>query len=65
MPIRSFPIKSIWEGFMEYDTKKAEECIRKASLGERYQSMPEGLETDLYKDVSEKGVSISGGEAQK
>ncbi|MBR1930463.1 MAG: hypothetical protein IJ833_03170 [Lachnospiraceae bacterium] len=50
---------------MEYDTKKAEECIRKASLGERYQSMPEGLETDLYKDVSEKGVSISGGEAQK
>ena len=27
--------------------------------------MPDGLETYLYKDVSEKGVQISGGEAQK
>ena len=27
--------------------------------------MPEGLETCLYRDLSEKGVEISGGEAQK
>lgn len=48
-----------------YDAEKAEECIRKAALYDRYQTMPEGLETCLYRDLSEKGVEISGGEAQK
>ena len=48
-----------------YDVQKAEECIRKAALYDRYKAMPEGLETCLYKDLSEKGVEISGGEAQK
>ena len=48
-----------------YDAAKAEECIRKAALYDRYQTMPEGLETCLYRDLSEKGVEISGGEAQK
>ena len=48
-----------------YDTVKEEECIRKAALYDRYQTMPEGLETCLYRDLSEKGVEISGGEAQK
>ena len=32
---------------------------------ERYEKMEEGLETYLYKDISENGVSVSGGEAQK
>ena len=48
-----------------YDLKKVEECIKKVSLGERYKSMAAGAETFLYKDVSEEGVMISGGEAQK
>ena len=41
------------------------ECIKKVSLSDRYEKMEDGLETYLYKDVSEKGVNISGGEAQK
>ena len=32
---------------------------------DRYREMPDGLETCLYRDLSEKGVEISGGEAQK
>ena len=48
-----------------YDVQRAEECIRKAALYDRYKAMPEGLETCLYKDLSEKGVEISGGEAQR
>ena len=48
-----------------YDAAKAEECIRKAALYDRYREMPDGLETCLYRDLSEKGVEISGGEAQK
>jgi ATP-binding cassette subfamily B protein len=49
----------------EYDSAKAEECIRKAALEDRYRTMPDGLETFLYRDVSENGVELSGGEAQK
>ena len=49
----------------DYDAAKAEECIRKAALEERYRAMPDGLETFLYRDVSENGVELSGGEAQK
>ena len=49
----------------EYDSARAEECLRKAGFGERLRSMPAGLETCLYKDLSENGVGISGGEAQK
>lgn len=49
----------------KYDPVKAEECIRKAALEDRYRTMPEGLETNLDRDVSGNGVEISGGEAQK
>ena len=48
-----------------YDTARAEECLEKAGFGDRLRSMPEGLKTCLYKDLSENGVEISGGEAQK
>ena len=47
------------------NTERAEDCIRKAALEDRYREMPDGLETWLYHDLSEKGVEISGGEAQK
>ena len=49
----------------EYNKSKVEECLKKAGFGERLDSMPEGTETCLYKDFSERGVEISGGEAQK
>ena len=47
------------------DPVKAEACIRKAALEDRYRAMPDGLATYLYRDVSENGVELSGGEAQK
>ena len=47
------------------DPAKAEECIRKAALEDRYRTMPDGLATFLYRDISENGVELSGGEAQK
>ena len=49
----------------EFDPARAEDCIRKAALEERYLEMPERLETILYRDISENGVELSGGEAQK
>ena len=50
---------------MSYNKEKAEECIKKVSLYDRYEKMENGLEMYLYKDISENGVNISGGEAQK
>ena len=49
----------------DYDAARVEDCIRKAALEDRYLAMPEGLNTFLYRDISENGVELSGGEAQK
>ncbi len=48
-----------------YDSAKAKACLEKAGFGERLATMPDGLETCLYKDFHKDGVEISGGEAQK
>ena len=49
----------------EYNSDKAIECMKNVSFCDRFENMPEGLETCLYKELSEKGVEVSGGEAQK
>ena len=61
----AFPLGENIAADTDPDENKAFDSIKKASLLERVESMPEGLNTYLYKDVSEKGVQISGGEAQK
>ena len=48
-----------------YDRNKAVRCLEEAGFGERLKSWEDGLDTMLYKVLSEKGVEISGGEAQK
>lgn len=48
-----------------YDPQRAEHCLRMAGLDERLKSMPQGLDTCLYKHYDKDGVEISGGEAQK
>lgn len=48
-----------------YDSEKVRECMKKVSFYDRFLSMPEGLETHLYKELSQNGIEISGGEAQK
>lgn len=50
---------------VDYDKEKAEECMKKVSFYDRYLAMEDGLDTYLYKDISDMGVEISGGEAQK
>ncbi len=48
-----------------YDSEKVRACLKKAGFAERLASMPDGLETFLYKDFDTDGVELSGGEAQK
>jgi ATP-binding cassette subfamily B protein len=61
----AFPLGQNISADLSYDKEKALECIKKVSMFDRYEKMEEGLETYLYKDISENGVSVSGGEAQK
>ena len=61
----AFPLGQNIAADTKVDIEKAEECIKKTTLSERFTSLPNGFDTYLYKDVSEKGVQISGGEAQK
>lgn len=49
----------------QYDAERVKACLEAAGFGERLAEMPEGVSTCLYRDFSEKGVEISGGEAQK
>ena len=49
----------------QYDADRAKDCLVKAGFGERLEEMEAGLETYLYKDRSDDGINISGGEAQK
>lgn len=49
----------------DYDSGLVKDCVSRAGLGERLNAMENGVETCLYRDFDEKGVEISGGEAQK
>lgn len=48
-----------------YDKSRVIDCLKKAGFADKLAKMPEGTETCLYRDFDEKGVEISGGEAQK
>ena len=59
------PLGNNVAGSMEYDRERARKALIDAGFGERLASMEQGLDTMLYKDLDEKGVDVSGGEAQK
>lgn len=50
---------------IEYNSEKVLECMKKSGIYDRYKTMSERLDTCLFRDFSESGVEISGGEAQK
>lgn len=50
---------------MEYDAAKVQAALEKVGFGERFRTMDKGCETILYKNFTNAGVEISGGEAQK
>lgn len=61
----SFSIGQNVAATVEYDKSKVGACLKEAGFGNRLAEMPSGVDTCLYKDFDEKGVEISGGEAQK
>lgn len=48
-----------------YDREEVSSALFRAGLDEFIRKLPEGLDTTLYRNFDEKGVEVSGGEAQK
>lgn len=61
----SQPLGANVAGSMHYDSEKVKRALIDAGFGERLASMENGLDTMIYKELSEDGVEVSGGEAQK
>lgn len=47
------------------DPACAEECMRRAGLGKKIDSLPNGVHTKLDKQINKDGIELSGGELQK
>ena len=47
------------------DYKKAEDKIREADLGDKLDQLPAGINTILYKYLSDDGIDLSGGQKAK
>ena len=50
---------------LDYDADKVKECLIKAGLAERLDTLPYGIETCIGKDYDKNGTDFSGGEKQK
>ncbi len=61
----ALPLGENVAGRKDYDRARALDCLKNAGFHDRLSSMPGGLDTVLYKDLSDEGVEVSGGEAQK
>ena len=63
--IFSFALGENIAGSMQVDKERAMDAICRAGLEGLYRKMPDGLVTMIYRDFSDTGMEISGGEAQK
>ncbi len=52
-------------GCCDYNRDRVTGALLDAGFGERLQSLPQGLDTQLYREFGEEGVEVSGGEGQK
>ncbi len=59
------PLGNNVAGSMEYDCERVEKALIDAGFGDRLASLEKGLDTFVYKNLTEDGVDVSGGEAQK
>ncbi|MDY2937269.1 MAG: ABC transporter ATP-binding protein [Fusicatenibacter sp.] len=61
----SQPLGANVAGSAVYERQRVTDALTGAGFGERLAAMPDGLDTQLYKEFGENGVEVSGGEAQK
>ena len=61
----SQPLGANVAGAVEYDRERAKKALVDAGFGDRLSTLDKGLDTMLYRDLSDEGIDVSGGEAQK
>ena len=61
----SQPLGANVAGAVEYDRERAKKALVDAGFGDRLSTLAKGLDTMLYRDLSDEGIDVSGGEAQK
>lgn len=49
----------------EEDSQKVIKALEKADFGKKLKKLPDGIDTQLTREFSEKGTNLSGGESQK
>ena len=59
------PLGNNVAGSMDYNRDRVEKALIDAGFGDRLATMEKGLDTYIYKNLTEDGVDVSGGEAQK
>jgi ATP-binding cassette subfamily B protein len=59
------PLGANVAGSMQYDRDRVYQALTDAGFGERLATMEKGLDTMIFRNLSEDGVDVSGGEAQK
>ncbi len=63
--LMSQPLGANVAGSAAYDRARVTKALTDAGFGDRLAALPQGLDTQLYRDYDGEGVQISGGEAQK
>ena len=61
----SQPLGANVAGAVEYDRERAKKALVDAGFGDRLSTLDKGQDTMLYRDLSDEGIDVSGGEAQK
>ncbi len=61
----SFPLGENVSGSLPLDPHQADQCLKKAGFLTWDTALPQGLSTPLFSDLDDRGVELSGGEAQK
>lgn len=61
----SFPLGENIAAGSRVDEKRAMDALKRAGLGERMQTLPDRLDTNVGREFEENGVTFSGGEKQK
>lgn len=61
----SFPLGENVAAGSHVDEKRAMDALERAGLGERMQTLPDRLDTNVGREFEENGVTFSGGEKQK
>lgn len=61
----AFPLAQNVAADSAYDRELVKSSLVRAGMSERLKTMPNGLDTCIYKNFDTEGIEISGGEAQK